>query len=50
VQSAYEMGNLGVKTAVEVIQGKQVPKFRDTGVLMVTKANITSQAAKNVLY
>ena len=50
VQSAYEMGNLGVKTAVEVIQGKQVPKFRDTGVLMVTKANLTSQAAKNVLY
>jgi ribose transport system substrate-binding protein len=50
VQSAYEMGNLGVKTAVEVIQGKQVPKFRDTGVLMVTKANIASQAAKNVLY
>ena len=50
VQSAYEMGNLGVKTAVEVIQHKQVPKFRDTGVLMVTKANITSQAAKNVLY
>jgi len=50
VQSAYEMGNLGVKTAVEVIQRKKVPKFRDTGVLMVTKANLTSQAAKNVLY
>ena len=50
VQSAYQMGNLGVKTAVEVIQGKQVPKFRDTGVLMVTKANIGSQAAQNVLY
>jgi ribose transport system substrate-binding protein len=50
VQSAYQMGNLGVKTAVEVMQGKKIPKFRDTGVIMVTKANIDSQEAKNVLY
>jgi len=50
VQSAYQMGNLGVKTAVEVIQGKTVPKFRDTGVMMVTKSNIDSKEAKNVLY
>jgi ribose transport system substrate-binding protein len=50
VQSAYQMGNLGVKTAVEVIQGKKVPKFRDTGVVMVTKKNIDSPEAKNVLY
>jgi ribose transport system substrate-binding protein len=50
VQSAYQMGALGVKTAAELIAGKKVPKFRDTGVLMVTKANIDSQDAKNVLY
>jgi len=50
VQSAYEMGHLGVKTAVEASQGKKVPSFRDTGVLMVTKKNIDSPAAKNVLY
>jgi ribose transport system substrate-binding protein len=50
VQSAYQMGALGVKTAVELISGKQVPKFRDTGVLMVTKKNIDSTDAKNVLY
>jgi len=50
VQSAYQMGNLGVKTAVEVIEGKKAPKFRDTGVIMVTKANIDSKEAKNVLY
>lgn len=50
VQSAYQMGSLGVKTAVEVIQGKKVPKFRDTGVVMVTKKNIDSSEAKNVLY
>lgn len=50
VQSAYQMGNLGVKTAIEVAQGKKVPKFLDTGVVMVTKANIDKPEAKNVLY
>ena len=44
------MGHLGVKTAVELIQGKKVANFRDTGVLMVTKKNIDSAEAKNVLY
>lgn len=50
VQSAYQMGYLGVKTAVDLIEGRQVPKFRDTGVLMVTKQNIDTPAARNVLY
>jgi ribose transport system substrate-binding protein len=50
VQSAYQMGSLGVKTAIEVSQGKKVPKFLDTGVVMVTKANIEKPEAKNVLY
>ena len=50
VQSAYQMGHLGVKTAVELIEHKTVPKFRDTGVLMVTKKNIDTADAKNVLY
>lgn len=50
VQSAYQMGHLGVKTAVELISGQKVPKFRDTGVLMVTKKNIDTAEAKNVLY
>ena len=50
VQSAFEMGSLGVKTVVELVEGKKVPAFRDTGVLMVTKKNIDTPAAKNVLY
>ena len=50
VQSAYEMGSLGVKTAVDVLDKKTVPKFRDTGVVMVTKTNIDTPEAKNVLY
>jgi len=50
VQSAYQMGKLGVATAVDIISGKTVPKFRDTGVVMVTRSNIDSKEAKNVLY
>lgn len=51
VQSSYNMGYLGVKTAYEVaFLGKTVAKTLDTGFLMVTKDNIDSKAAKNVLY
>ena len=44
------MGALGVKTAVDVLNKKAVPKFLDTGVVMVTKTNIDTPEAKNVLY
>jgi ribose transport system substrate-binding protein len=50
VQSAYMMGHLGVTTVADVVAGKKVPKFLDTGVVMVTKKNIDSPEAKNVLY
>lgn len=50
VQSAYQMGALGVKTAVDVLNKKAVPKFLDTGVVMVTKTNVDTPEAKNVLY
>ena len=45
------MGYLGVKTAYDVaFLGKTVAKTMDTGFLMVTKDNIDSKEAKNVLY
>jgi ribose transport system substrate-binding protein len=51
VQSSFNMGYLGVKTAYDVAIGKKtVPATVDTGFLMVTKDNIDSQDAKNVLY
>jgi ribose transport system substrate-binding protein len=50
VQGSYQMGYLGVKTIVEVLSGKKVPKMLDTGVVMVTKTNIDTPEAKNVLY
>jgi ribose transport system substrate-binding protein len=51
VQSSYNMGYLGVMTAYKVaFLNETVEKFVDTGFLMVTKDNIDSQDAKNVLY
>jgi len=50
VQGSYQMGYLGVKTIVDILNGKQVPKFLDTGVVLVTKSNIDKPEAKNVLY
>jgi ribose transport system substrate-binding protein len=45
------MGYLGVKTAYDAaIGGKKVEHFVDTGFIMVTKDNIDSKDAKNVLY
>lgn len=50
VQGSYQMGNLGVKTVVQAIEGKKVAPFVNTGVVMVTKDNIEKPEAKNVLY
>jgi len=51
VQSSYNLGYLGVKSAYDVaIGGKTLPATVDTGFLMVTKDNIDSTEAKNVLY
>ena len=51
VQSSYNMGYLGVKTAYDAaFAKKQVPAKVDTGFIIVTKDNIDTPAAKNVLY
>jgi ribose transport system substrate-binding protein len=50
VQSSYNMGFLGVKTAYDVAMGKQIEAYVDTGFIIVTKDNIDSTEAKNVLY
>jgi len=51
VQSAYNMGYLGVKTAYDASIGKKkVNNYVDTGFLLVTKDNIDTTEAKNVLY
>ena len=51
VQSSYNMGYVGVKTAYDAaFARKQVPAKVDTGFIIVTKDNIDTPAAKNVLY
>jgi ribose transport system substrate-binding protein len=51
VQSSYNMGYLGVKTAYDAaVAKKKIQAYVDTGFLIVTKDNIDSTAAKNVLY
>jgi ribose transport system substrate-binding protein len=50
VQGSYSMGALGVKTVISLIEGKKVPSFVNTGVVMVTKENLDLPEAKNVLY
>ncbi|HXP96495.1 MAG TPA: ABC transporter substrate-binding protein [Telmatospirillum sp.] len=50
VQGSFQMGQLGVQTLVQVINGQKVPKNIDTGVVFVTKDNLDTPEAKNVLY
>jgi len=50
VQGSYQMGYMGVKAVAKIIGGEKVEKKIDTGVVIVTKDNIDSAEAKNVLY
>jgi ribose transport system substrate-binding protein len=50
VQGSYAMGFKGVDTVLEAIKGKKPAKFVNTGVVIVTKGNIETPEAKNVLY
>jgi ribose transport system substrate-binding protein len=50
VQGSYQMGFKGIQTVVSVIEKKPVPKFVDTGVVIVDRGNIDQPVAKNVLY
>ena len=43
------MGYLGVKTAMEVIKGKDVPEYIDTGVESVTMENFYNSEIQNLL-
>jgi ribose transport system substrate-binding protein len=49
VQQPYMMGYLGVKTAVQAIQGKSVDKEVDTDVKIVTKENLNTPEVQRLL-
>lgn len=50
VQGSFQMGDLGVATIIKLIKKQKVEKTIDTGVVVVTKDNIATPEAKNVLY
>ena len=49
VQNPMRMGYLGVKTMVDHLRGKQVDPRIDTGVMVVTPANLDSPEAKELV-
>lgn len=49
VQSPYNMGYLGIKTALDASNGKKVNKFVDTGTFVVTTENINTPEAQKAL-
>ncbi len=50
VQSSYGMGNMGVEAVSDILTGKKIASFIDTGVVYVTKDNIDTKEAQSVLY
>ncbi len=49
VQDPFRMGYDGVKTALAVSKGEKVAKDVDTGVNVITKANMTSARSQELL-
>ena len=49
VQNPMKMGYLGVKTAVDHLQGKKVEPLQDTGVVIVTKETMNQPEYKELL-
>ena len=49
VQNPFKMGDIGVMTLVDAIQGKTVPKSVDTGVALVTADNMNQPAMQEYL-
>ncbi len=49
VQNPFNMGYLGVRTMVEQLQGKTIEKRIDTGVTMVTPANVNAPEIQALL-
>ena len=49
VQDPFRMGYEGVKTALAASKGEQVPAHIDTGVSLITKANMNSARSQELL-
>ncbi|MEP6901137.1 MAG: substrate-binding domain-containing protein [Actinomycetota bacterium] len=49
LQSPFAIGEMGVKAMIESLQGKQIEKRIDTGVMMVTPENMNTPEAQKLL-
>lgn len=49
VQNPWRMGQLAVTTMARVLEGKEVPAFVDTGVVLATQQNMEQPAVQQVL-
>jgi ribose transport system substrate-binding protein len=49
VQDSYRMGYDGIKTALAASKGEMVPEFVDTGVYIITKADMNYPRAQELL-
>jgi ribose transport system substrate-binding protein len=50
VQNPFRMGELGVKTVVDQLLGKSIAKRVDTGVTLITPANVDTPESKVLLH
>jgi ribose transport system substrate-binding protein len=50
VQNPFRMGELGVKTLVDHLLGRKIEKRVDTGVTLITPANVNTPEAKVLLH
>jgi ribose transport system substrate-binding protein len=50
VQNPFRMGELGVRTLVDHLLGKSVPKRIDTGVTLITPANLDAKDSQVLLH
>ena len=50
IQRPFQMGYLSIKTAVEVVKGKKVSKFIDTGSLLITKENMYEEENQKLMF
>jgi ribose transport system substrate-binding protein len=49
VQDPFRMGYEGIKTALAASKGEKVPENVDTGVNLITKANMNTERSKELL-
>ena len=50
VQNPFRMGELGVKTLVDHLLGKTIQKRVDTGVTLITPANVDTPESQALLH